>query len=843
MTDLRRVALPALLALTWVACGDGVSPDGGVDEPDGRVTMDGETPPPADTGPQCESDRGCDDGDYCNGTERCLPGSAEAGPNGCAPGAPPCDEATEICDEAADRCTLDECSDGGDADGDLDPRPACGGSDCDDNNPNVYSTAQEVCDEDGVDEDCHPETIRSEAPGLEDGDVDGDGYVDVACFNTRADGTEHRGRDCDDLTAAANPRGVESCDLVDNDCDGRVDEGVLEIYYRDEDGDGYGCDPADPLALVCSAAPVEACSAPAGFVGLAGDCDDRPADGTAVHPGAVEVCNMGRDDDCDGMERVGCACSIGEMRDCGPPGPLMGNCRRVSQACVDGAWPGTCESSGAVFPRRNGSGGLFDPCGGGDEDCDGTVDEDDRTPYFRDDDSDGYGDPVRRMDFCPGDDTTGYVRNSLDCDDTSVMVRPGVGEVCDSVDQDCDGRVDESPTDLGTREHCSACNDECQFRCDHTRSCDLAEEISHSHRATCARTVGGRVYCWGPNSDGAVGDGRSTIRWTPYEVPLATNAIDVHTFNGTTCAVDMYAGVYCWGRNSSGQVGNGTLANQTTPQHLGTAAGRHAVSIGGGTVCAYDGPTPAEPVRCWGEFAPWADVGGTWRHDSSSSPRTMSGIGYSPAGIAMNYVGGALIDPSGSVLSWGGDYTAGRGPTPSLYYYEPEMVVLPGPVSEIHAAAHTTCALVSGEVYCWGSDEAGQLGDGPGSPDACPVWPCSYTPQRVTGLPPIARLFVGPATACAQSAGGETYCWGDNPSTPPAPPLPLAPTTMPGVTVGRYDSPTRVPLLDGYESISFSTSPHGCGVDDGIAYCWGGARGVGNTYFVGLGINRVLPPG
>ncbi len=74
-------------------------------------------------------------------------------------------------------------------------------------------------------------------------DDDGDGY-------TVADG------DCDDADAGVNPGAAESCNGVDDDCDGEVDEGVLATFYADADGDGYGD----------AASTAEACEAPTGFV-------------------------------------------------------------------------------------------------------------------------------------------------------------------------------------------------------------------------------------------------------------------------------------------------------------------------------------------------------------------------------------------------------------------------------------------------------------------------------------------------------------------------------------------------------------------------------------------------
>ncbi|HOY13786.1 MAG TPA: putative metal-binding motif-containing protein, partial [Saprospiraceae bacterium] len=73
--------------------------------------------------------------------------------------------------------------------------------------------------------------------------------------------------DCDDTNSAINPAATEVCDLIDNDCDGDVDEGVLITYYADADMDTYG----DPAVTTM------ACSAPLGYVANNNDCNDNDA--------------------------------------------------------------------------------------------------------------------------------------------------------------------------------------------------------------------------------------------------------------------------------------------------------------------------------------------------------------------------------------------------------------------------------------------------------------------------------------------------------------------------------------------------------------------------------------
>lgn len=100
-----------------------------------------------------------------------------------------------------------------------------------------------------------------------------------------ADGWSVEDGDCDDSNADVNPDRIETCDGVDEDCDGQTDEDAGGYYYTDDDGDGYGS-AADPL---------RSCDPISGAVDNGADCDDTDS---SVYPGATETGN-GVDDDCD----------------------------------------------------------------------------------------------------------------------------------------------------------------------------------------------------------------------------------------------------------------------------------------------------------------------------------------------------------------------------------------------------------------------------------------------------------------------------------------------------------------------------------------------------------------
>ena len=284
-------------------------------------------------------------------------------------------------------------------------------TDCDDTDAAINPAAAELCD--GLDNDCDTLIDEDSATATYYADIDGDGYGDAgstvdACSippGYRTDAT-----DCDDSRSDINPGASEVCDGLDNDCDTLVDDeddsldtSTASVWYADADGDGYGDD----------ASTVLACDEPAGTSALGGDCDDGDS---AYNPGALEVdCTDPNDYNCDG--------SVGTV-------DADGDGYYACEECDDG--------DAAVNPAGT------ELCDGVDNDCDGTVDEADAvdaSTWYADADADTYGDPAVSVTACSA--PSRYVADDTDCDDSDTTVNPAATEVCDGVDNDCDGSIDE----------------------------------------------------------------------------------------------------------------------------------------------------------------------------------------------------------------------------------------------------------------------------------------------------------------------------------------------------------------------------------------------------------------
>ncbi|MEC7949447.1 MAG: MopE-related protein [Myxococcota bacterium] len=159
--------------------------------------------------------------------------------------------------------------------------------DCDDDDASVHPGALEICD--GVDNDCDDQ-IDEDVLDTWYADTDADGYGDPERSVEACDGPPGHvptGTDCDDAEPSTYPSAPEVCDGTDNDCDGQLDDGLLQTWYIDADGDGFGE----------TTATVEACEAPANAVLIDGDCDDS---NPAYNPDAALGCD-GEDYNCDGL--------------------------------------------------------------------------------------------------------------------------------------------------------------------------------------------------------------------------------------------------------------------------------------------------------------------------------------------------------------------------------------------------------------------------------------------------------------------------------------------------------------------------------------------------------------
>ncbi|MEZ4267923.1 MAG: putative metal-binding motif-containing protein [Myxococcota bacterium] len=295
---------------------------------------------------------------------------------------------------------------------------AAAGGDCDDKNAFVKQGAVEACN--GRDDNCDGKTDEGFP------DTDGDGKADCLEVDTDGDGSADN-LDCAPLDPNIFPGKSESCNGIDDDCDGLTDEQGAQgckNFLQDKDGDGQGA-LAAPARCLCG--PDEDTSF---TVKVGGDCNDLDA---TIYAAAPEICD-GKDNDCDSFKDEGSPDADGDGKaDCvdtdddGDGTPDDADCKPLDSS---------------VYP------GAVEKCNGKDDDCDGQTDEQDATgctDYYRDFDADTFGSNSTPKRCLCGPDAAAYftATKAGDCDDVAAGTHPGATETCNGIDESCDGSTDE----------------------------------------------------------------------------------------------------------------------------------------------------------------------------------------------------------------------------------------------------------------------------------------------------------------------------------------------------------------------------------------------------------------
>ncbi len=357
-------------------------------------------------------------------------------------------------------------------------------------------------------------------------------------------------------------------------------------------------------------------------------------------------------------------------------------------------------------------------------------------------------------------------------------------------------------------------------------------KLSVGSTATCGIASNGTLYCWGQNYYGLFGNGTGNTGGPDAlsNIPIATNNPSLDFVNlsvgaATVCGIVSNGTLYCWGQNTYGHVGIGNFTDPIlVPVPSADANAYRMVSVGradtGDGAC---GVLRNGTATCWGNGGGRAI--GDGGSSSRSRPTPLSGgasMNFSTISRATHTCG---VLTNGSVFCWGGngDGRLGNGSiAPNTYFASPNPIADGNAYSAVSvgqasaAGVGFTCGLLAnGTAICWGSNAAGQLGNGSiGN---------TGMPQPVYGNETYTSIATGRRGACGIRSDNTTVCWGMLPfllpSTPDVAHAPLEPAgnlSFKSVSVDAYNTATS------------------CGLAvNGTAYCWGdndnGQVGDGST--------------
>lgn len=352
---------------------------------------------------------------------------------------------------------------------------------------------------------------------------------------------------------------------------------------------------------------------------------------------------------------------------------------------------------------------------------------------------------------------------------------------------------------------------------------------------SCATATDGTTACWGSNNNGTVGDGTTTNRTVPTAVTggsFTGKTVSSITVGDNGACVIANAEFWCWGQNSAGKAGDGTQGDKLSAVRVSTAGvlsgktpQRAAVSVGG-VSCGVANGAP----HCWGGYAsaPRATLLG------NNTLVQANGAYFTTTPVAVFQESGFLsgktvtdmsngtqlcVVASGVLYCWGtndmgqlGINSASAGSSKPVAVLAEAGVLSGKTVTKVATGRQFGCAATSEpNVYCWGYNLDGQYGNNTRASSLKPVLVTTTGSSDLVGKTPT-KLTAGKAHVCAVTTENKLYCWGYN----------ALGQLGDGTNISRF-TPMQVqgPLaslnVTDVSAQDYST----CAVASGKAYCWG----------------------
>ena len=268
---------------------------------------------------------------------------------------------------------------------------------------------------------------------------------------------------------------------------------------------------------------------------------------------------------------------------------------------------------------------------------------------------------------------------------------------------------------------------------------------------TLARNATSQLHTWGYNVNGRLGDGTTTQRTSPTLIGSLTGVTAVA--GGTSHSVAVANGTaWAWGANGEGQLGDNTTTQRLSPVAVGGLSGLTITAVAGGYLHSL-ALTSTGTVWAWGR-----NVEGQLGIGNTVTPKLLpvatSGLSAVTAVRAGLYFSLAL-KADGTVWGFGHNYYGQLGDLSNQPRSTPAQSALTGVIAIAAGDNHSVALKADGSVWTWGSNASSQLGIA-GAPST------SNTPLQVVGLPTIVAVAAGSSHSLALAADGSIWSWGAN---------------------------------------------------------------------------------
>jgi alpha-tubulin suppressor-like RCC1 family protein len=347
--------------------------------------------------------------------------------------------------------------------------------------------------------------------------------------------------------------------------------------------------------------------------------------------------------------------------------------------------------------------------------------------------------------------------------------------------------------------------------------------VSAGTSYSLAVTTNGQLWASGLNTSGQLGMPFQTLEFLLLE---DLNFAKISTGDNHSLAITTTGELYSWGSNDFGKTGLGTLTGNTSvPTRVGIATNWASVSAGRQHSLAV---TTNGQLWAWGSNESGKTGLGTSAGNTLVPTRVGSGTNWVSVSAATNH--SLAVDTIGQVFAWGSNLSGqlGRGNTtgtltsPSRVGSATNWAQASAGINFSVSTGHSLAVTTTGELWAWGNNNNGQLGDG--------TTTLRSSPTRIGSATNWEYVSTTETHSLAITTTGELWAWGDNGFG----------RTGLGLTTGRTLVPTQVGTDTNWASVSASLSHSLAVTTTGELWAWG--TNLNGRTGLGLSVGNTLVP-